>query len=107
MNEASEEVRPAEVHRYKSYKKVPADIKRLVVVFVDCSCSGTEKKLTMFFFSSCLLRYWAQRYKIFSRYDSGIWLTDDAWFGVTPEPVAKFVTGSKFAVILNRTSFLY
>lgn len=33
--------------------------------------------------------YWAQRYQIFSKYDEGIWLTDDAWFGVTPEPVAK------------------
>jgi hypothetical protein len=36
--------------------------------------------------------YWAQRYRIFSKYDDGVWLTDDAWFGVTPEPVAKFVT---------------
>jgi hypothetical protein len=35
--------------------------------------------------------YWAQRYRIFSKYDDGIWLTDDAWFGVTPEPVAKLV----------------
>lgn len=35
--------------------------------------------------------YWAQRYKIFSKYDEGVWLTDDAWFGVTPEPVAKYV----------------
>ncbi|KAJ6003478.1 RNA cap guanine-N2 methyltransferase [Penicillium sp. IBT 35674x] len=33
--------------------------------------------------------YWAQRYRIFSKYDEGIWLTDDAWFGVTPEPVAN------------------
>ncbi|EGD93534.1 trimethylguanosine synthase [Trichophyton mentagrophytes] len=33
--------------------------------------------------------YWAQRYKIFSKYDEGVWLTDDAWFGVTPEPVAN------------------
>lgn len=39
-----------------------------------------------------ILSYWAQRYKLFSKYDEGIWLTDDAWFGVTPEPVAKFVT---------------
>ena len=33
-------------------------------------------------------RYWHQRYDLFARYDEGIWLTDDAWFGVTPEPVA-------------------
>ncbi|KZF22371.1 S-adenosyl-L-methionine-dependent methyltransferase [Xylona heveae TC161] len=33
-------------------------------------------------------KYWQQRYNIFSKYDEGIWMTDDAWFGVTPEPVA-------------------
>ncbi|KAI7297482.1 hypothetical protein KC315_g18442, partial [Hortaea werneckii] len=33
-------------------------------------------------------KYWHQRYEIFSKYDDGIWMTDDAWFGVTPEPVA-------------------
>lgn len=33
-------------------------------------------------------RYWAQRYSIFEHYDYGIYMTDDAWFGVTPEPVA-------------------
>lgn len=36
-------------------------------------------------------KYWHQRYNIFSKYDEGIWLTDDAWFGVTPEPIAKSV----------------
>lgn len=36
-----------------------------------------------------LSKYWHQRHKIFSKYDEGIWLTDDAWFGVTPEPVAN------------------
>jgi hypothetical protein len=38
-----------------------------------------------------MFRYWAQRYTIFSKYDEGIWMTDEAWFGVTPEPVAKYV----------------
>lgn len=36
--------------------------------------------------------YWAQRHKLFSKYDEGVWLTDDAWFGVTPERVAKLVS---------------
>lgn len=36
--------------------------------------------------------YWAQRYRIFSKYDEGVWLTDDAWFGVTPESVAEYVS---------------
>ena len=39
--------------------------------------------------SSRSTRYWQQRYDIFSRYDDGVWMTDDAWFGVTPEPVAE------------------
>ncbi|OCK86175.1 S-adenosyl-L-methionine-dependent methyltransferase [Lepidopterella palustris CBS 459.81] len=34
-------------------------------------------------------KYWHQRHMIFSKYDEGIWMTDDAWFGVTPEPVAN------------------
>jgi trimethylguanosine synthase len=33
-------------------------------------------------------KYWHQRCSIFSMYDDGIYMTDDAWFGVTPEPVA-------------------
>lgn len=35
-----------------------------------------------------LRRYWHQGYSIFSKYDEGIWMTDDAWFGVTHESVA-------------------
>ncbi|KAH6898328.1 RNA cap guanine-N2 methyltransferase-domain-containing protein [Thelonectria olida] len=35
-----------------------------------------------------LQKYFAQRYSIFSLYDEGVYMTDDAWFGVTPEPVA-------------------
>lgn len=34
-------------------------------------------------------KYWHQRHKIWSKYDEGIWMTDDAWFGVTPQPVAR------------------
>jgi trimethylguanosine synthase len=34
-------------------------------------------------------RYWFQRFKIWDKYDKGIWMTEDAWFGVTPEPIAK------------------
>ncbi|PGH04652.1 hypothetical protein AJ80_08486 [Polytolypa hystricis UAMH7299] len=52
---------PPEVHHYSSRAEVPWDIQN----------------------------YFSQRYKIFSRYDEGIWLTDDAWFGVTPEPIAN------------------
>ncbi|RDW78113.1 hypothetical protein BP5796_05965 [Coleophoma crateriformis] len=36
-------------------------------------------------------KYWQQRHSIWSAYDDGIYMTDDAWFGVTPEPVANYV----------------
>ncbi|KAI1344996.1 RNA cap guanine-N2 methyltransferase-domain-containing protein [Xylariaceae sp. FL0016] len=35
-----------------------------------------------------LQKYWQQRNTIFSYYDEGIYMTQDAWYGVTPEPVA-------------------
>ncbi|KAE8366970.1 RNA cap guanine-N2 methyltransferase-domain-containing protein [Aspergillus caelatus] len=59
--EHTTEEAPPEVHHYNDIGEVPWDIQN----------------------------YWAQRYKIFSKYDEGVWLTDDAWFGVTPEPVAN------------------
>ncbi|EXJ93199.1 hypothetical protein A1O3_01756 [Capronia epimyces CBS 606.96] len=36
-----------------------------------------------------LQKYWHQGYSIFSKYDAGIWMTDDAWYGVTHESVAN------------------
>lgn len=53
---------PANVHHYSSADEVPTRI----------------------------TKYWQQRHEIFSKYGDGIWMTDDAWFGVTPEPVAKY-----------------
>lgn len=36
-------------------------------------------------------RYWAQRSDLFRLYDEGnIYMTDDAWFGVTAEPIAEY-----------------
>ncbi|KAI9376209.1 RNA cap guanine-N2 methyltransferase-domain-containing protein [Aspergillus egyptiacus] len=57
---SGDEEPPAEVNHYEHRGQVPWDIQN----------------------------YWSQRYDLFSKYDEGIWLTDDAWFGVTPEPVA-------------------
>ncbi|CAF9929284.1 hypothetical protein IMSHALPRED_007868 [Imshaugia aleurites] len=36
-------------------------------------------------------KYYHQRFSIFSKYDEGIWMTEDAWFGVTPEPIACII----------------
>lgn len=45
-------------------------------------------------------RYYHQRHNIFSRYDNGIWMTEDAWYGVTPEPIAKYAS-LLFYILLN------
>lgn len=55
--------RPPGVRHYNSLEDVPLDIEK----------------------------YWQQRHDIFSKYDEGVWLTDEGWFGVTPEPIAKYV----------------
>ncbi|ODH44758.1 hypothetical protein ACO22_00748 [Paracoccidioides brasiliensis] len=59
--ESSDDEPPAGAHHYSSRAEVPTGIRN----------------------------YWVQRYTIFSKYDDGIWLTDNAWFGVTPEPIAQ------------------
>ncbi|KAK3937080.1 hypothetical protein QBC46DRAFT_295085 [Diplogelasinospora grovesii] len=38
---------------------------------------------------SDIQKYWYQRYSIWEHYDYDIRMTDDAWFGVTPQPVAR------------------
>lgn len=70
---------PPEVHHYESRQDVPWDIQKYVYSKNPMIKTDTDTSLS----------YWTQRHRIFSKYDEGIWLTDDAWFGVTPEPVAK------------------
>eukprot|EP00873_Tetraselmis_striata_P037976 jgi/Tetstr1/458240/TSEL_044728.t1 len=36
-----------------------------------------------------LHKYWRQRYSLFSRFDRGIQMDEEAWFSVTPEMVAR------------------
>ncbi|XP_058878157.1 trimethylguanosine synthase isoform X2 [Acipenser ruthenus] len=38
-----------------------------------------------------LAKYWAQRYRLFSRFDEGIKLDHEGWFSVTPEKIAKHI----------------
>ncbi|KFZ07427.1 hypothetical protein V501_06464 [Pseudogymnoascus sp. VKM F-4519 (FW-2642)] len=46
-----------------------------------------------------LQKYWQQRYSIFSLYDEGVYMTDDSWFGITPEPVAVQVASDMAASV--------
>ncbi|KAM8966645.1 trimethylguanosine synthase [Pelodytes ibericus] len=38
-----------------------------------------------------LAKYWAQRYRLFSRFDEGIQLDEEGWFSVTPEKIAEHI----------------
>jgi trimethylguanosine synthase len=67
-------------HHYKGQHEVPWDIQKLVLIYLKLASAQCANQ-------SC--RYFSQRYSIFSFYDGGVHMTDDAWFGVTPEPVAK------------------
>ncbi|MEE6463947.1 hypothetical protein FKM82_006114 [Ascaphus truei] len=40
-----------------------------------------------------LAKYWAQRYRLFSRFDEGIKLDEEGWFSVTPEKIAAHIAG--------------
>ncbi|EPS45588.1 hypothetical protein H072_416 [Dactylellina haptotyla CBS 200.50] len=40
-----------------------------------------------------LLNYWHQRYSLFSLWDEGIWITDEGFYSVTPESVARKIAG--------------
>jgi trimethylguanosine synthase len=46
-------------------------------------------------------KYWAQRHRLFSRFDDGILLDPEGWFSVTPEVVADHVA-SRFADFARR-----
>ena len=40
-------------------------------------------------YSPRINKYWVQRYRLFSKYDEGILLDEEAWYSVTPEKIAQ------------------
>jgi len=38
-----------------------------------------------------LNKYWAQRHKLFSKFDKGIQLDPESWYSVTPEKIAQHI----------------
>lgn len=38
-----------------------------------------------------MVKYWAQRYKLFSKFDDGIKLDKESWYSVTPEKIAEHI----------------
>lgn len=87
-------------YHYNAIGEVPWDIQkykkktRKFFLFCDaCGMGGKGKggsRVERLIWANYISRYYHQRRSIFSRYDDGIWMTEDAWYGVTPEPVAKY-----------------
>lgn len=40
-------------------------------------------------FPSKLDKYWYQRHRLFKHFDKGIWLDEESWYSVTPEPLGR------------------
>ena len=38
-----------------------------------------------------LKKYWFQRYRLFTKFDQGIWMDKEGWFSATPEKIAKHI----------------
>ncbi|CAM6097192.1 unnamed protein product [Calypogeia fissa] len=36
-----------------------------------------------------LVKYWIQRYSLFTKFDEGVKMDEEGWFSVTPEIIAK------------------
>lgn len=52
-------------------------------------------------FSASNYKYWAQRYRFFSRFAEGIQLDDEGWFSVTPELIAAHIAERVWASTLR------
>lgn len=41
--------------------------------------------------SRVLAKYWKQRYRLFQKFDQGIWLDEEGWYSATPECIAEHI----------------
>lgn len=55
---------------------------------IDLSTTTDNKSINQ---NKAILKYYYQRYSLFSKYDDGIQLDYDSWFSVTPENIAKHI----------------
>jgi len=48
-------------------------------------------------------KYWAQRKRLFQKFDSGIMLDKESWFSVTPEVIANHITNKAVEILSGST----
>jgi len=49
-------------------------------------------------------KYWAQRYRLFSKFDDGIQLDPESWYSVTPEAIASHIAAKATTPITTTTT---
>ncbi|CUM66731.1 uncharacterized protein PRCAT00004411001 [Priceomyces carsonii] len=57
------------------------------------SNTGTDEELLMHTYYTLpdkCKKYWQKRYKLFKKYDEGVYMTSELWYSVTPEAVARY-----------------
>ena len=60
-------------------------------VLADGVNSSENSFLTNPELEPAIAKYWAQRYRLFSRFDEGIIMDKEGWFSVTPERIAEHI----------------
>ena len=58
---------------------------------VDLESNRRSSEQTDPNYSPRINKYWVQRYRLFSRYDEGILMDEEAWYSVTPEKIAQHI----------------
>ncbi|OVA15669.1 WW domain [Macleaya cordata] len=67
------------VRRRRAERKIfPHDIEELQIEGVSDACPLD------------IIKYWCQRYSLFSKFDDGIKMDREGWFSVTPESIARY-----------------
>lgn len=56
---------------------------------LDTLPSELRKYINLLDLRGNFVRYWHQRYRLFSQYDEGVWMDEEAWYSVTPEGIAR------------------
>jgi hypothetical protein len=48
-------------------------------------------------------KYWAQRRRLFTKFDDGIQLDEESWYSVTPEVIANHIANRMSHILTNHS----
>ncbi|XP_065666874.1 trimethylguanosine synthase [Hydra vulgaris] len=99
------------VNDEKSFEELTTHDTAVLKKCIDKVKNKAKKKKTFFTKNSntskyksilSIQKYWAQRYRLFSRFDEGVKLDHEGWFSVTPEKIAEHIADrSKCDIVID------